>query len=302
MINQVPPDHARKLDQFYTNPEYAKAFVDAISKFVNLDTFDLMLEPSAGDGSFFSLLDPTKRIGVDLDPKCAGVEKHDFLTWQPPAGKKIIAIGNPPFGKNASLAVKFFNKSAKFCEAICFVIPKTFRKASVENRLNKHFHKIYDVDAPPNSFIFNGKPYDVWCCAQIWVKMEAARDVVEQLRFCQLRDWFEIVEPEFSDFAIQRVGGGAGTVKTKMFKQFSKASHFFIKTHHPAVLPVFEKLKVDSVKFNTAGNPSISASELIKLWTSQANEDGLNITLQSVKKPKNIITHDATSAKLFEQI
>jgi len=89
MINQVPPDHARKLDQFYTNPEYVNAFVDAISKFVNLDTFDLMLEPSAGDGSFFSLLDPTKRIGVDLDPKCVGVEKHDFLTWQPPAGKKL---------------------------------------------------------------------------------------------------------------------------------------------------------------------------------------------------------------------
>ena len=61
MINQVPPDHARKLDQFYTNPEYVNAFVDAISKFVNLDTFDLMLEPSAGDGSFFFSIRPNQK-------------------------------------------------------------------------------------------------------------------------------------------------------------------------------------------------------------------------------------------------
>ena len=77
-------------------------------------------------------------------------------------GEKILTLGNPPFGKNASLAQKFFNRSAIYSDAIAFLIPRTFRKASMINRLNRNFHCIFDETVPENQFVFEYKPYDDW--------------------------------------------------------------------------------------------------------------------------------------------
>ena len=114
MSKTAVPDNSRKLDQFYTDPAYAEQFLIKIGQTVDLDQYDHLLEPSAGTGSFYNLLDTNKRIGLDLDPKAVGVIQTDFFNWIPPADKKIVTIGNPPFGKSAGLAVKFFNRAAEF--------------------------------------------------------------------------------------------------------------------------------------------------------------------------------------------
>lgn len=266
-----------ELDQYYTDPTYAKHFFDVVKNTVDISDCDYFLEPSAGTGSFYNLLDPSKRIGLDLDPKAPGVIKTDFFDWVAPIGKKIITVGNPPFGKNANLAVKFFNESAKFSNVIAFVIPRTFRKASVINRLNKNFHLVYDETVPDNSFIFNGSSYNVWCCAQIWVKKSQKRDKVETLKISELKEWFTIADPIDSDFAIQRVGGKAGLIREADRTNFSPSSHYFIKSHHPDVLTIFKSIDFNQVKFNTAGNPSISPSELASLWLAQAMPYGIKL-------------------------
>ena len=123
---------SKELDQFYTNPDYAKVFLDKVDQHLGLDNFDRIIEPSAGTGSFFNLLDKNKRVGLDLEPKADGVIKMDFFDfdYNQYRGEKILTLGNPPFGKNASLAQKFFNRSAIYSDAIAFLIPRTFRKAS----------------------------------------------------------------------------------------------------------------------------------------------------------------------------
>ena len=194
MRNTVPQETARKLDQFYTDPAYAQQFLTTIAQTVNLDQFDHVLEPSAGTGSFYNLLDNDRRIGLDLEPKAQGIVKTDFFDWTPPAGK-IITIGNPPFGKNAALAVKFFNRAAEFSDVIAFVIPKTFRKASIINRLNANFHMIHDETVPDHSFIFNGASYNVPCAGQIWQRKATPREKIITLKLSQIRSWFELVEP-----------------------------------------------------------------------------------------------------------
>jgi hypothetical protein len=277
MSKTVPQELSIELDQYYTDPVYAQHFFDVVKQNVDINDCDILLEPSAGTGSFYNILDINKRIGLDLDPKASGVIKTNFFDWMPPIGKKIYTIGNPPFGKNANLAVKFFNESAKFSDVIAFVIPRTFRKASLINRLNKHFHLVYDETVPDNSFIFNGSPYNVWCCAQIWVRKSEKRDKVETLKLSELRKWFTITEPVDSDFAIQRVGGKAGIIRLEDRINFSKASHYFIKSHHPDVLKIFKLIDFNQVKFNTAGNPSISPSELANLWLEQASPYGIHL-------------------------
>lgn len=286
MNKTVVQDNSRKLDQFYTNPEYAKTFLSTIADTIDLKKYDHVLEPSAGTGSFYNLLDKKKRIGLDLEPKAAGIVKTDFFEWTPPAGKRIVTVGNPPFGKNAGLAVKFFNRAAEFSDVIAFVIPRTFRKASIINRLDKNFHCIYDETVPDNSFIFNGNAYDVPCAAQIWQREKNPRDRIITFKLEQISHIFELVDPADSDFAIQRVGGRAGLIRTKDRANFSAESHYFIRAHDPRVLSVFEKVNFDTVKFNTAGNPSVSPSELIELWISQAALEGIPVALQPLKKHK----------------
>ena len=44
------------LDQFYTRPEVAQQCIQSFSRFYSWDLFDIVLEPSAGTGSFYNLL------------------------------------------------------------------------------------------------------------------------------------------------------------------------------------------------------------------------------------------------------
>ena len=56
-------------------------------------------------------------------------------------------LGNPPFGKNCSLAIKFFNKAAEFADLIAFIIPRTFKRISIQNKLNLNFSFILFLDS-----------------------------------------------------------------------------------------------------------------------------------------------------------
>ena len=276
----------RELDQFYTDPAYAKQFLNTIAQTVDLNKYDHLVEPSAGTGSFYNLLDSRRRIGLDLDPKAQGIIKTDFFDWVAPVGKKIITIGNPPFGKNAGLAVKFFNRAAEFSDVIAFVIPKTFRKVSIINRLDQNFHMISDETVPDNSFIFNGAAYNVPCAAQIWQRKETPREKIVTLKLEQVKTWFGLAEPANSDFAIQRVGGRAGLIRITDRMNFSAESHYFIQAYDPRVLSVFQKVNFDAVKFNTAGNPSVSPSELVELWIAKAKEEGIAVVLDPITSKK----------------
>lgn len=275
----VNKELSKKLDQFYTDPAYAESFYKTIQSKTDFDGVDLFLEPSAGTGNFFNLMDEKLRVGIDLDPKCNGVICQDFLTWQAPANKKIYTIGNPPFGKNSGLAVQFFNHAASFSECVAFIVPRTFRKASIINRLNKNFHLIYDEVVPDNSFIYNDKPYNVWCCAQIWVKSDRKREPIKIYKLDQFKEFFEIVDPSKADFAIQRVGGRAGLIRIDNFVNYSPESHYFIKQHKSYVLDIFQNINFETVKYNTAGNPSVSPGEMLNLWIESANRLGYDCRL-----------------------
>jgi predicted RNA methylase len=289
MSKKAAQERSRDLDQFYTEPAYANHFYNIVSQHLDLQSADILLEPSAGSGNFYNLLDAGKRVGLDLDPKAAGIVQQDFFTWAPTPGSKVVTVGNPPFGKNSSLAVKFFNHAAVFSDAIAFVLPRTFKKSSIINRLHEKFHLVYEEIVPDNSFIFNGKPYDVWCCAQIWVKRDQDRTPLQILNFKVVKDWFEIVSPSNADFSIQRVGGRAGTIRISSFDEYSDQSHYFIKQHDPRVLQIFQSINFDNVKHNTAGNPSISPSELIQLWIEHAVNNGITIQLPDTSKSKTIV-------------
>ena len=102
---------------------------------------------------------------------------------------------------------------------------------------------------------------------QIWVRKETKRAKIAVKKLSDAKDYWEIVEPNLADFCVQRVGGRAGQVRTGSdFRTFSPLSHYYIKSNNPKTLDIFKSLNYEELKYNTAGNPSISPGELVSLF------------------------------------
>jgi hypothetical protein len=152
-----------KLDKYYTKKEIA---LDCITKVPFLSSYEIIMEPSAGDGSFSSQL--PNCIAYDIEPENDTIIKQDFFMVRADISKKILVIGNPPFGKKSELAIAFFNHAAFFATTIAFIVPLQFRKWSVQKDIDFRFKLILDIDIPKNSFLIDNKEVDVNCCFQIW--------------------------------------------------------------------------------------------------------------------------------------
>jgi len=251
-----------RLDQYYTRPGVAKHFYRIFRAHFDPALY-LMIEPSAGTGSFYRLL-PLGSLAYDVDPKYPGIIKADFLTVHIKSSRPRAIIGNPPFGKNASMAVKFFNHAARQADVIALIVPRSFRKASIENRLNRYFHLVREEVVPDDAFLFRGNPYNVPAVFQIWERRPRPR----QPRPVETRHPdFEFTTPEQADFVIQRVGARAGRVHRDFTR--SPNSHYFIKAVAPGVEAIMRKLGFASVVGNVAGNPSLSRSEIVALYRQQ---------------------------------
>ena len=88
------------LDKFYTIPKYSKNCIDKMFELYDINTWDLIVEPSAGDGSFLNQIPTKNKIGIDISPGETNIIKQDFFDYTPPLDKtNILVIGNPPFGR-----------------------------------------------------------------------------------------------------------------------------------------------------------------------------------------------------------
>ncbi len=254
------------LDQFYTNSDIAKKCIDTI----DVSKYDIVVEPSAGMGAFYNLIDHPNKIGVDIEPKCSGVIKQDFLQWDLNEFPlpKVLTIGNPPFGRQGSSAMKFIKHASIFSTTIAFILPRGFKKRSVYDRVPLNFWKVNEIGIPENSFIYNGEPFDVPC---VWMEYEKKNKLRTKEKKLTPKT-FRFTTQEDANVSIRRVGVNAG--KTSPYTgpdtysendtsyTVSKASHYFIKVDN---VDEFVN-KVNQIKFSdgdTTGPRSISKNELI---------------------------------------
>lgn len=249
-------DLDRQLDQYYTRQDVADRYYEVLKRYADLSAY-FMVEPSAGTGSFYRLL-PVGSFGFDVDPKYQGIITADFLTVEITSVRPVAILGNPPFGKKSGTAVRFFNHAARQSALIAFILPRTFRKASIQNRLDRDFHLVHEEDVPADAFLFRGKPYDVPAVFQIWKRKPRLRT----LRLVETRHPdFEFCTKDDADFVIQRVGAQAGRIHFNF--EASPASHYFIRG---PVLHIMLQLPFASVAGNVAGNPSLAKSEMVALY------------------------------------
>jgi len=269
------------LDKFYTIPTCSKKCIEKICELYDIEKWDLIVEPSAGNGSFLNQLPSDNKIGIDILPEHSNIIKLDFFDYSPPSNKiNILVIGNPPFGKVSSLAIKFFNHSAKWANVIAFIIPRTFRKISVQNKLDNMFHLVYDEEISNKQCCFLPKMM-VKCCFQIWEKKEIKRQIVDLPTTHTDWDFLRLgpndvsgqpTPPINAEFAIRAYGGCIGKIETKgLNKLRPKSWHWFVsKIDKNILIDRFNQLDYSN-SLNTARQNSMGKAELVTLYLKFLN-------------------------------
>ena len=256
------------IDKYYTKDIVVELCLNLVKKYIEINTDDLIVEPSAGNGSFItgikSLISNFRFY--DLEPANNEIIKQDYLLYDYGIVKntynKIHIIGNPPFGRQSSFAIKFIKKSCEFCDSVSFILPKSFKKDSLKKTFPLNFHLIFEIDLPDKSFLVDGIEHNVPCIFQIWEKKNVNRIVNEKL---EPNNFIFVEKTENPDISFRRVGVNAGTIDKKINEK-SVQSHYFIKfTNEKSTTDNIQNLSIITYDFNnTVGPRSISKQELIK--------------------------------------
>jgi hypothetical protein len=265
------------LDKFYTVPAIAEKCLESIGSRYSWSEWGLVVEPSAGNGSFLTKIPTEKKVGIDISPEHCDIITQDFLTYTPPEGTgKILVVGNPPFGRVSSLAIKFFNHASKWADVIAFIIPRTFRRVSVHNKLNTQFHLVFDEDIPMEPCSFS-PPMMAKCCFQIWEKKNVCRPTVELstthvdwdfLGFGPKDEKGQPTPPSGADFAIRAYGGKCGEIVSSGLETLRPKSWHWIKASIGKDILIERFADLDySLSNDTARQNSIGRGELVKIYS-----------------------------------
>jgi hypothetical protein len=252
------------IDKYYTKPDIAEQCISAFKDNITISPNDYIIEPSAGNGAFIPGIKSLtqKYYFYDLEPANDEIIKKDYLRGDySDVGQNIHTIGNPPFGRQSSLAIQFIKLSCKFSKSVSFILPKSFKKDSLKKAFPLNFHLIYEMDIPDNSFLVDGLEHNVPCVFQIWIKKAHNRTEIETIEPTQFRF---VKKTEGPDISVRRVGVNAGAINTNTDQSIQ--SHYFIKfTNQKSTEDNILQLKKITYEFNnTVGPRSISKQELIK--------------------------------------
>lgn len=263
--------HRKTTDKYYTSESCAKLCMETVLQYISISIIhDICIEPSAGNGIFIPHIKDcfNNYFFYDIEPDNDEIITQDYLSLsidqikQRDKQGKVHIIGNPPFGRQSSLAIKFIKKSCLFCDTISFILPKSFKKESMKKHFPLSFHNLCELELPHDSFRVNNTTYDVPCIFQIWEK----RDYNRLSPIVVLPSHFVFVKKhEHPDVSFRRVGVYAGKIDTEIESK-SEQSHYFIKFDLPVTNVLFTKLSglQFTSKDNTVGPKSISKQELIQ--------------------------------------
>jgi hypothetical protein len=257
-------------DKYYTATTAAtQCLTQLIPLLTNPGGF-IWIEPSAGNGVFLNalknVLPAARAIGLDIAPGSAHIEKADFFSWGASgldATSQRIFFGNPPFGRQSSLARRFIQRAAQLnAQWIAFILPRSFEKPSLQKHVPTIYHLRLSQRLDANSFIVNQKAYDVPCVFQVWERQAESRapvPTVEPVGF----SYVKYTEPH--DIAIRRVGVNAGSAFLSG-GTFSPQSHYFIKFLDAAVVEkkglIIQQVSAHEFPSNTTGPRSLSKGEI----------------------------------------
>lgn len=280
-----------ELDQFFTPIPLAQQCMTWLNEYLQTRNFQLPLcfiEPSAGKGSFYNLLERGKRIGFELDPVlCIGTEylNMDFLNLLAlPPNQTYVACGNPPFSCGTTLTKRKKNVQACFlqhCESLgCEVIGMIFGANMHRIRpkpLVANMKLVRSYALPNTCFLSNKnqiKRYNV--VFDIYERSNVPVLTLDTMRQMETkpRDWKLVSSFEEFDIAFFRWGGNCCAVACNVPMQErwltrTQSRYFFVKycgTTNQQFLLFLNYVRQYIVSVSVITTSSISMYELYSLW------------------------------------
>ena len=264
-------------EQYYTPKGLADELVKLTLKAIPRATEKSFLEPAGGTGSFIEALNMAgieAVTSVDKYPMHPGVIQADFLEWET-MDTDLLTISNPPFGRNNALSVPFFNRAAKFSSHIAFLVPRSWRKWSVQNRLDTRFHLVLDVDVAVQYEDVLGakiaKRNDLRTCFQIWEKRPELRPVIA----VPDNGFIQKSSPNDADLAIRVFGYGCGTVMNDFPRQ-PNTTLMFLRVLDKSIESALQDLDYERFSINTAYTRALSFQEINFLINERVFGDGFH--------------------------
>ncbi len=265
-------------DQYFTKKEVVDTCLQHWYEKIAPKQDELIIEPSAGNGAFSNKIMDTHISfqAFDIDPKSKEITKIDFLQLDIDIFPhiKIHFIGNPPFGRQSSLAKKFIKHICKSTKTatLSFILPRSFKKESMQKAFPLQFHLISQIDIPNDSFLINGENYSVPCVFQIWKRQDIDRKISPILK---PKGYIFVKDKMHATFALRRVGVYAGKIIDMLqdgidFENLSDQSHYYIQITKKMSFKKRDLLKekyYDTITWNhnnTVGPKSIGKQEFIK--------------------------------------
>lgn len=251
-------------EQYYTPRETATEVLARSISHLDDSSHRPFLEPAGGTGAFVEaarLAGFEHLVAMDIEPQHPEVEKGDFLA----AALEIegaVCVTNPPFGRNNSLSIPFFNHAAKYSDLIAFIVPRSWRKWSVINRLNRSFHLLDDwnleidyVDVEGNNTHGTG---NLRTCVQVWKRDDSS-----------LRPKIEIPDhgivekttPENADVSFTLFGYGCGTVRED-FPRVKNSTQTYFRLKHPRALEALKAVDFSRFYNHTAYTEALGLNEI----------------------------------------
>jgi hypothetical protein len=158
---------------------------------------------------------------------------------------------------------------------IAFIIPKTWNKQSIHNRLNKKFILIKSIDLSEDCF-YGDKATNVKCCFQIWKRSPSDR--VKESKRITHNDWIflpyvktrkDLFPPEEADFVVLAYGSKSGQVSTDLYKWRPKSVHFILsKIDKKKLMKRFSTLDYSCAN-NSARQSSLCKADLVRLYSER---------------------------------
>jgi hypothetical protein len=265
---------SRARDAYFTKPDIAHSCIKTLDNLIG--TNHTYLEPSAGDGAFVRPLLDRQVIAVDIFPQADFIQKQDFLLSGLNAD---VVIGNPPFGKRSKLAVEFINRSASFASYIAFILPVQFRKYGTQKLLHPSLSLIYDELLPADSFLFEGKPYSVRCCFQIWstrphhldlrlkAPLPTSHPDFQMWLYNNVPAAVSVFDNDF-DFAVPRQGYQDYSLRACLDECVLSKQWMLFKADNPVVLKRLLELDFDKLSRLNTSTPGYGKADVVSEYSS----------------------------------
>ena len=266
-------------EQYYTPPQVAQDILKVVVDLLEDFEQKVFLEPAGGTGTFINeALQSgfTEVLSYDIEPHHPLVSKGNFLEKKIPH-YNCVTVSNPPFGRNNALSIPFFNKAAEYSDLIVFIVPRSWRKWTVQNKLDRRFTLVREDDLNIDYVDASGEQLSknkyLRTCVQYWKKSDVLRDLV------YVRDMGIIEKCKYqeADASLTLFGYGCGTVKTE-FEKKPNTTQMFLKLKHPRALEALKAVDFSRFFLNTAYTEALSIHEINFLLNEYLFADPMTIS------------------------